>query len=71
MRDAKGRFKSKELLLPIPSTTMVLNIYCFIKFILLKIEKINYKMIKMNFFNQLLLLLLLLLFLSLLLYDSL
>ena len=26
MRDAKGRFKSKELLLPLPSTTMVLNI---------------------------------------------
>ena len=34
MRDAKGRFKSKELLLPIPSTTMVLNIL-FLLFILL------------------------------------
>ena len=34
MRDAKGRFKSKELLLPLPSTTMVLNII-FLIFILL------------------------------------
>ena len=34
MRDAKGRFKSKELLLPLPSTTMVLNIM-FLIFILL------------------------------------
>ena len=50
MRDAKGRFKSKELLLPLPSTTMVLNIL-FLLFILLPwiyvslkfniIEKIN------------------------------
>ena len=29
MRDAKGRFKSKELLLPLPSTAMVLNKYTF------------------------------------------
>ena len=34
MRDAKGRFKPKELLLPLPSTTMVLNIL-FLIFILL------------------------------------
>ena len=34
MRDAKGRFKSKELLIPLPSTTMVLNII-FLIFILL------------------------------------
>lgn len=34
MRDAKGRFKPKELLLPLPSTTMVLNILILI-FILL------------------------------------
>ena len=34
MRDAKGRFKSKELLLPLPSTTMVLNII-FLLFIFL------------------------------------
>ena len=34
MRDAKGRFKSKELLLPLPSTTMVINVL-FIIFILL------------------------------------
>ena len=34
MRDAKGRFKSKELLLPLPSNTMVLNIL-FLIFILL------------------------------------
>ena len=50
MRDAKGRFKSKELLLPIPSTTMVLN-KLFLLFILLPwfyvglkfniVEKIN------------------------------
>ena len=26
MRDAKGRFKPKELLLPLPSTAIVLNI---------------------------------------------
>ena len=50
MRDAKGRFKSKELLLPLPSTTMVLNIifliiillpllYVFLKFNIL--ERIN------------------------------
>ena len=50
MRDAKGRFKSKDLLLPLPSTTMVLNML-FLLFILLPwiyvglkvniIEKIN------------------------------
>ena len=50
MRDAKGRFKSKELLLPLPSTTTVLNMI-FLIFILLPwfyvglkfniIEKIN------------------------------
>ena len=34
MRDAKGRFKSKELLLPLPSNTMVINIL-FLIFILL------------------------------------
>ena len=34
MRNSKGRFKSKELLLPLPSTTMVLNII-FLIFILL------------------------------------
>ena len=34
MRDAKGRFKSKDLLLPLPSTTMVLNML-FLLFILL------------------------------------
>ena len=34
MRNAKGKFKSKELLLPLPSITMVLNILFFI-FILL------------------------------------
>ena len=34
MRDAKGQFKSKELLLPIPSTTMVLK-KLFLIFILL------------------------------------
>ena len=50
MRDSKGRFKSKELLLPLPSTTMVLNIifliiillpllYVFLKFNIL--ERIN------------------------------
>ena len=51
MRDAKGRFKSKDLLLPLPSTTMVLNML-FLLFILLPwiyvslkfniIEKINH-----------------------------
>ena len=48
MRDAKGRFKSKELLLPLPSTITVLNMI-FLIFILLPwfyvkfniIEKIN------------------------------
>ena len=25
MRDTKGRFKSKDLLFPLPSTTMILN----------------------------------------------
>ena len=50
MRDAKGRFKSKELLLSLPSTTMALNII-FLIFILLRwlyvglkfniLEKIN------------------------------
>ena len=50
MRDAKGRFKSKDLLLPLHSTTMVLNML-FLLFILLPwiyvslkfniIEKIN------------------------------
>ena len=50
MRDAKGRFKSKDLLLPLPSTTMVLNMLVLV-FILLPwvyvglkfniIEKIN------------------------------
>ena len=50
MRDAKGRFKSKDLLLPLPSTTMVVNML-FLLFILLPwiyvslkfniIEKIN------------------------------
>ena len=34
MREPKGRFKSKELLLPIPSTTMVINVL-FLIFILL------------------------------------
>ena len=34
MRDAKGRFKSKELLFPLPSTAKVLNII-FLIFILL------------------------------------
>ena len=34
MRDAKGRFKSKELLLPLPSTAKVINII-FLIFILL------------------------------------
>ena len=34
MRDAKGRFKSKDLLLPLPITTMVLNML-FLLFILL------------------------------------
>ena len=34
MRDAKGRFKSKELLLQFPSNTIVLNIL-FLVFILL------------------------------------
>ena len=50
MRDTKGRFKSKDLLLPLPSTSMVLNML-FPEFILLPwinvglkfniIEKIN------------------------------
>ena len=50
MRDSKGRFKSKELLLSLPSTTMALNII-FLIFILLRwlyvglkfniLEKIN------------------------------
>ena len=50
MRDVKGSFKSKDLLLPLPSTTMVLNML-FLLFILLPwiyvslkfniIEKIN------------------------------
>ena len=50
MIDIKGRFKSKDLLLPLPSTTMVLNML-FLLFILLPwiyvslkfniIEKIN------------------------------
>ena len=50
MRDAKGRFKSKELLLPLSSTIMILNII-FLLFILLSwlyvvlkfniLEKIN------------------------------
>ena len=34
MRDAKGKFKSKELLLPLPSTIMVQYIF-FLIFILL------------------------------------
>ena len=34
MRDAKGRFKSKELLLPLSSTTVKLNMI-FLAFILL------------------------------------
>ena len=59
MRDAKGRFKSKELLLPLPNTTMVLNII-FLIFILLPwlyvglkfnvLEKINV-LLKTLFFD--------------------
>ena len=42
MRDAKGRFKSKELLLPLPSTTMVINIL-FLIFILLPLLYLGLK----------------------------
>ena len=42
MRDAKGRFKSKDLLLPLPSTTMVLNML-FLLFILLLWIYVNLK----------------------------
>ena len=35
MRDIKSRFKSKELLLPLPSTTMVINVLFLIFIILL------------------------------------
>ena len=34
MRDAKGRFKFKDLLLPLPSTALVLNLL-FLVFILI------------------------------------
>ena len=42
MRDSKDRFKSKELLLPLPSTTMVLNIL-FLIFILLPWLYVGFK----------------------------
>ena len=53
MRDAKGRFKSKELLLPIPSTTMVLNIL-FLIFILLPWLYVGLKFNVMEKINTLL-----------------
>ena len=50
MRDTKGRFKSKDLLFPLPSTTMILNmlvlVFIFLHWIYVGlkyniIEKIN------------------------------
>ena len=42
MRDIKGRFKSKDLLFSLPSTTMVLNIL-FLLFILLPLIYVGLK----------------------------